>query len=112
MQSGDLIHADRHGAVFLPVESIDAMAAALDGLMKREASIIAAARAGRYSRDHQSGDERLIFDAADFRCHLSLAAGFLVDLHVGADYLSSAPHFFSTTRIVAASVKVFPVITL
>jgi hypothetical protein len=42
VQSGDLIHADRHGAVVVPVESIDAMAAALDGLMKREAEIIAA----------------------------------------------------------------------
>jgi regulator of RNase E activity RraA len=45
VQSGDLIHADRHGAVVVPVENIDAMAAALDGLMKREAKIIAAARA-------------------------------------------------------------------
>jgi regulator of RNase E activity RraA len=45
VRSGDLIHADRHGAVVVPVENIDAMAAALDGLMKREAKIIAAARA-------------------------------------------------------------------
>jgi regulator of RNase E activity RraA len=45
VRSNDLIHADRHGAVVVPVESIDAMAAALDGLMKREANIIAAARA-------------------------------------------------------------------
>jgi hypothetical protein len=30
--------------VVVPVENIDAMAAALDGLMKREAKIIAAAR--------------------------------------------------------------------
>jgi regulator of RNase E activity RraA len=45
VQSGDLIHADRHGAVVVPVGNIDAMAAALDGLMKREANIIAAARA-------------------------------------------------------------------
>ena len=45
VQSGDLIHADRHGAVVVPVKNIDAMAAALDGLMKREARIIAAARA-------------------------------------------------------------------
>jgi regulator of RNase E activity RraA len=43
VQSGDLIHADRHGAVVVPVGNIDAMAAALDGLMKREAKIIAAA---------------------------------------------------------------------
>jgi regulator of RNase E activity RraA len=45
VKSGDLIHADRHGAVIVPVENIDAMAAALDGFMKREAKIIAAARA-------------------------------------------------------------------
>ena len=44
-KSGDLIHADRHGAVVLPVEKIDAMQAALDGLIKQEARIIAAARA-------------------------------------------------------------------
>ncbi len=41
--SGDPIHADRHGAVVVPVEKIDAMQAALDGLIKREARIIAAA---------------------------------------------------------------------
>jgi regulator of RNase E activity RraA len=44
VKSGDLVHADRHGAVVVPVEKIDAMAAALDGLMKHEARIIAAAR--------------------------------------------------------------------
>jgi regulator of RNase E activity RraA len=45
VRSGDLVHADRHGAAVVPVEKIDAMAAALDGLTKREAKIIAAARA-------------------------------------------------------------------
>ena len=45
VKSGDLIHADRHGAVVVPVEKIDAMQAALDGLMKQEARIVAAARA-------------------------------------------------------------------
>ena len=45
VKSGDLIHADRHGAVVVPVETIDPMKAALDGLMKQEARIIAAARA-------------------------------------------------------------------
>jgi len=34
----------RGGAVVVPVGNIDAIAAALDGLMKREAKIIAAAR--------------------------------------------------------------------
>ena len=45
VKSGDLIHADRHSAVVVPVEKIDAMQAALDGLMKQEARIVAAARA-------------------------------------------------------------------
>ena len=45
VQSGDLVHADRHGAVVVPVKNIDAMAVALDSLMKREARIIATARA-------------------------------------------------------------------
>ena len=45
VKSGDLIHADRHGAVVVPMEKIGAMEAALDGLMKQEARIIAAARA-------------------------------------------------------------------
>ena len=44
-QSGDLIHADRHGAVIVPADKVDAMHAALDGLSKQEARIIAAARA-------------------------------------------------------------------
>jgi regulator of RNase E activity RraA len=43
--SGDLIHADRHGAVVVPVDKIDAMQAALDALAKQEARIITAARA-------------------------------------------------------------------
>ena len=45
VNSGDLIHADRHGAVVVPADKIDAMKTALDGLMKQEARIIAAARA-------------------------------------------------------------------
>jgi regulator of RNase E activity RraA len=45
VKSGDLVHADRLGAVVVPAEKIDAMQAALDGLIKQEARIIAAARA-------------------------------------------------------------------
>jgi len=44
-QSGDLVHADRHGAVVVPADKIGEMKAALDGLMRREAAIITAARA-------------------------------------------------------------------
>jgi regulator of RNase E activity RraA len=41
---GDLIHADRHGAVVVPVGIIDALQDAADGLAAKEAKIIAAAR--------------------------------------------------------------------
>jgi regulator of RNase E activity RraA len=43
--SGDLIHADRHGAVVVPVDQIDAMKPALEKLNAQEARIIGAARA-------------------------------------------------------------------
>ena len=46
VESGDLIHADRHGAVVVPPDKIGAMRSALEGLSAREAKIIAAARAG------------------------------------------------------------------
>jgi regulator of RNase E activity RraA len=42
--SGDLIHADRHGAVVVPVDKIDAMRPAFDKLTAQEARIIQAAR--------------------------------------------------------------------
>ncbi len=45
VKSGDLVHADRHGAVVVPIDKIDAMKTALDGLAAREAKIIAAAKA-------------------------------------------------------------------
>ena len=46
VKSGDLIHADRHGAIVVPADKIDAMKTALDGLAAREAKIIAAAHSG------------------------------------------------------------------
>jgi regulator of RNase E activity RraA len=45
-RSGDLIHADRHGAVVVPIDQIDAMQAAADKLAATEARIIAAAKSG------------------------------------------------------------------
>jgi regulator of RNase E activity RraA len=44
VKSGDLIHADRHGAVVVPIESIDPMQAAADDLAAKEAKIITAAK--------------------------------------------------------------------
>jgi regulator of RNase E activity RraA len=45
VKSGDLVHADRHGAVVVPVDKVDGMKAAAEGLTQHEAKIIAAARA-------------------------------------------------------------------
>ncbi|MCC6778467.1 MAG: RraA family protein [Hyphomicrobiales bacterium] len=44
--SGDLVHADRHGAIVVPVDKIAAMQAALADLSGKEARIIAAAKSG------------------------------------------------------------------
>jgi regulator of RNase E activity RraA len=46
VKSGDLIHADRHGAIVVPVDKIDAMLAAAGKLTETEARIIAAAKSG------------------------------------------------------------------
>jgi regulator of RNase E activity RraA len=46
VKSDDLIHADRHGAIVVPGDRIEAMRSALAGLSAREEKIIAAARAG------------------------------------------------------------------
>jgi regulator of RNase E activity RraA len=43
--SGDLVHADRHGAVVVPVATVAAMKPAFDKLMAQEARIIQASRA-------------------------------------------------------------------
>jgi regulator of RNase E activity RraA len=45
-KSDDLIHADRHGAVIVPIDKIDAMLEANETLAATEARIIAAARSG------------------------------------------------------------------
>jgi len=45
VRSGDLIHADRHGAVVVPADKIEAMQAAAEKLARQEARIIGAVRA-------------------------------------------------------------------
>jgi regulator of RNase E activity RraA len=47
VKSGDLIHADRHGAVVVPAETIDGMKAAAAGLAAKEAKVIEAAKSGK-----------------------------------------------------------------
>jgi regulator of RNase E activity RraA len=44
-KSGDLIHADQHGAVVVPLDLIDKMKPALDVILAKEAKIINAAKA-------------------------------------------------------------------
>src|SRR5436853_4679354 len=46
VSTGDRIHADRHGAIVVPIDTIDAMQAAAEKLAATEARIIAAARSG------------------------------------------------------------------
>jgi regulator of RNase E activity RraA len=46
VKSGDLLHGDRHGAIVVPMEKIDAMQNALAALAAREAKIITAAKSG------------------------------------------------------------------
>lgn len=43
--SGDLIHADRHGAVVVPMETLAALESAFEELTRKEALIISASRA-------------------------------------------------------------------
>jgi regulator of RNase E activity RraA len=47
VKSGDLIHSDQHGAIVVPVETIDGMKAAAEGLAAQEAKIIAVAKSGK-----------------------------------------------------------------
>jgi regulator of RNase E activity RraA len=44
VRPGDLIHADRHGAVIVPVDLVGEVLMAIDLCTRREAPIIAAAR--------------------------------------------------------------------
>jgi len=49
VKSGDLIHADRHGAVVVPKEIVRDIAKTVDVLAKREAVVIEAARKSGFS---------------------------------------------------------------
>lgn len=45
VRHGDIIHADRHGAVVVPAAALDGLAAAIDKIARREKLILDAARA-------------------------------------------------------------------
>ena len=65
VNSGDLIHADQHGAVVVPLDTIDAMKAALDELNARGGRIIKAREGRRRRRGHQGGDEGIVRPRSD-----------------------------------------------
>jgi regulator of RNase E activity RraA len=44
VKSGELIHADRHGAIVVPSDKIEEMMKAMEVLTEKEAKIIQAAR--------------------------------------------------------------------
>ena len=48
VNDGDIVHADRHGAVVVPREAVTKLPAAVDLLTRREAVILAAARSGGF----------------------------------------------------------------
>ena len=51
VNSGDIIHADRHGAVVIPPDAVKALPDAIDLLTRREAVILEAARAPDFDID-------------------------------------------------------------
>jgi regulator of RNase E activity RraA len=48
----DLIHADRHGAVVIPLAVVDQLPAAIDLCSRREAPLLRVARSGDFTLDH------------------------------------------------------------
>jgi regulator of RNase E activity RraA len=51
VRDGDLIHADRHGAVVIPPHALQALPATIDRLARKEAVILDAARAPGFDLD-------------------------------------------------------------
>ena len=51
VNDGDIVHADRHGAVVVPREAVAKLPAAVELLTRREAVILAAARSGGFDID-------------------------------------------------------------
>ena len=49
VQDGDLIHADRHGAVVVPIDVVDEIIAALDLMVRREKVILDVARGPNFN---------------------------------------------------------------
>jgi regulator of RNase E activity RraA len=49
VRDGDLVHADRHGAVVIPLEAVDRIPAAIELLSRREAAILRVARSPGFS---------------------------------------------------------------
>lgn len=52
IEDGDLLHADRHGAVVIPPESLQALPHAIDVILRKERPLIQAAQLPGFSVDH------------------------------------------------------------
>ena len=51
VSDGDIVHADRHGAVVVPREAVAGIPVAVDLLTRREAVVLAAARSDGFDID-------------------------------------------------------------
>ena len=70
---GDLIHADRHGAVVIRPEYVDALPDAIDQVMRRESPILEAARRDDFSV------EKLLFRVEHIERGARADGGLLLD---------------------------------
>ena len=52
VRHGDLIHADKHGAVVIPPDALLQLPAAIDLCTRREAPLLAAARQSDFGVEH------------------------------------------------------------
>ena len=64
VSDGDIVHADRHGAVVVPREAVAAIPAAVDVISRREAVILTAARGGGFDI---GALKRAMSDSAEIR---------------------------------------------
>ena len=51
VRPGDIIHADQHGAVVVPIGSVEKLPQAIDLIMRREKTVLDAARSSDFDVD-------------------------------------------------------------
>ena len=50
-EPGDLVHADRHGALIIPVDAVDELLIAADAVIARESRLLAWVRSDEFRPD-------------------------------------------------------------